>query len=202
MSAPGGSDARSPRVAGAVGAVSAASASGLGAGGVVGRTAEGSGRAATRRSGGSGGSVGEAAAERVLAALDRGPLGVTPIDRLGDSELRFLAMALVLLTGPGVLAMDQASEVPPALRAMTVVADGLDSGLDRAQTGALLSLAVRAAQHGHVRVVGTAHDAESVRAEGVMVIPLGERERRRAREGGMPDPGSSGEAGMTDGREG
>ncbi len=115
--------------------------------------------------------------EGVLAALDRGPLGVTPIDRLGDSELRFLGMALVLLTGPGVLEMDQASEVPAALRAMSVLADGLDTGLDRAQTGALLSLAVRAAEHGHVRVIGTAHDADAVRGEGVAVIRLGGRER-------------------------
>ncbi len=141
------------------------------------------------------------AVEGVLAALDRGPLGVTPVDRLGDSELRFLALALVLLTGPGVLEMDQASEVPAALRAMSVVADGLDSGLDRAQTGALISLALRAVEHGHVRVVGTAHDADAVGAEGVTVIPLGGPGQRpsedRAAQAG-PGHGS----GMPAGRNG
>ncbi|WP_435837729.1 ATP-binding protein [Streptantibioticus parmotrematis] len=121
----------------------------------------------------------------VLAALDRGALGLTPLDRLGDSELRFLALALVLLTGPGVLEMDQAAEVLPALRAMAVVADGLDAGLDRAQTRELLSLARRAAAHGHVRLLGTAHEVdprdvrgtgERAREAGVTVLRLG-RER-------------------------
>lgn len=99
--------------------------------------------------------------EGVLAALDRGEAGTTTLDRLGDSELRFLALALVLLTGPGVLEMDQSGEVPAALRVMTVVADGLDVGLDRAQTAALLSLARRAAERGHVRLLGAAFDVDA-----------------------------------------
>ncbi len=116
-----------------------------------------------------------AAHEGVLAALDRGTLGLTPLDRLGDSELRFLGLALVLLTGPGVLEMDQGEELPAALRVMTVAADGLDVGLHRAQTTALLSLALRAADRGHVRLVGTAHEADAVRGDGVTVIQLNER---------------------------
>ncbi|MEU1625907.1 ATP-binding protein [Streptomyces sp. NPDC020096] len=123
----------------------------------------------------------DAGHEGVLAAVDRGPLGTTPLDRLGDSELRFLAMALVLLTGPGVLEMDQSAEVPPALRAMTVLADGLDTGLDRRQTTELLSLAARAARRGHVRLLGTVYNADPFEdAELVSVIRL----RRGARAGG------------------
>jgi energy-coupling factor transporter ATP-binding protein EcfA2 len=128
--------------------------------------------------------------DSVLAAVDRGPLGSTPLDRLGDSELRFLALGLVLLTGPGVLEMDQSAEVPPALRAMTVLADGLDSGLDRRQTAELLSLAARAARGGHVRLLGTVHDADPFEgAELVSVIRL-----RRADEGGARVPQQRGEA--------
>ena len=32
-----------------------------------------------------------------------------PVERLGDGELRYIALALVLLTGPGVLEMDPAA---------------------------------------------------------------------------------------------
>lgn len=129
---------------------------------------------------------GDGTVDGVLAALDRGTSGLTPLDRLGDSELRFLAMALVLLTGPGVLEMDQGVEVPAALRAMMVVADGLDSGLDRVQTTTLLSVARRATERGHVRLLGTAHDAEAVQGDGVTVIRLGE-----SADGGGPQvPGA------------
>lgn len=103
--------------------------------------------------------------EAVLAAVDRGPLGMTPLDRLGDGELRFLALALVLLTGPGVLEMDVSPEVPPARQAMTVLADGLDAGLDHAQTAGLLGLAATAAARGHVRLLGTLHDPGRARAD-------------------------------------
>ncbi len=128
--------------------------------------------------------------ERVLAALHRGPLGSTPLDRLGDSELRFLALALVLLTGPGVLEMDQSAEVPSALRAMTVLADGLDSGLDRRQSAELLSLAARAARRGHVRLLGTVYDAAPFEgAESVSVVRL-----RRGDAGGARVPQQRGEA--------
>ncbi|AEW97020.1 bldA-regulated nucleotide binding protein [Streptantibioticus cattleyicolor NRRL 8057 = DSM 46488] len=110
---------------------------------------------------------------RVMAALDRGPLGLTPFDRLGDGELRFLAMALVLLTGPDVLEMDHAAEVPAALQAMTVLADGLDTGMDAVQTRQLLSLAARATARGHVRVAATAYGTGWA-GEGAEVIELGE----------------------------
>ncbi len=171
--------------AGVRSAVGAGAGAGVGAG-----TGRRGGAVAAGAGMASAGVAGETAAEEgVLAALDRGPLGLTPLDRLGDSELRFLAMALVLLTGPGVLAMDQSGEVPAALRVMTVVADGLDSGLDRVQTAALLSLARRAADHGHVRLLGTAHDADAVRAEGVTLIRLDGR-RKKGGGGGMAEGGS------------
>ncbi|MBV9023238.1 MAG: AAA family ATPase [Streptomycetaceae bacterium] len=124
-------------------------------------------------------SDGGAAREAVLAAVDRGPLlGLTPVDRLGDGELRFLALALVLLTGPGVLEMDQSAEVLPARRAMTVVADGLDCGLDAVQTRELLSLAVQVARRGQVRLVGVVHDAWRVVAEGIDGVSVIAVERR------------------------
>jgi energy-coupling factor transporter ATP-binding protein EcfA2 len=130
---------------------------------------------------------GGAAREAVLAAVDRGPLlGPTPVDRLGDGELRFLALALVVLTGPGVLAMDQSAEVLPARRAMTVLVDGLDSGLDAVQTRELLSLAVRASERGHVRLAATAHDAGRLAAEGlegISVISAGGGEGVRSPRG-------------------
>ncbi len=122
--------------------------------------------------------------EGVLAAVDRGPLGLMPVDRLGDSELRFLALALVLLTGPGVLAMDHTPEVPAARQAMTVLVDGLDAGLDRHQTRELLSLAVRASGRGHVRLLGTAHgaaEAEAVPGVGVLALEHAPGPRRAAR---------------------
>ncbi len=152
-------------------------ASGRGAGMPAGRGGRAPARAGgTSRPGCPGGS-GRAAPMSVprpgvVAALDRGGLGLTTIDRLGDSQLRFLAMALVLLTGPGVLEMDQGIEVPAALRAMTVVAEGLDSGLDTVQTNALLSVALRAAEHGHVRVVATALDPAAVSVDGITVVLL------------------------------
>jgi hypothetical protein len=101
-----------------------------------------------------------AGGETVIAAVDRGPLGLVPVDRLGDGELRFLALALVLLTGPGVLEVDTpGGEVPDADQVLTVLADGLDHGLDRAQTRELLGLAGLAAERGHIRLLGTVHDA-------------------------------------------
>jgi hypothetical protein len=95
----------------------------------------------------------------VMAALDRGPLGLMPAAVMGEGELRSLALALVLLTGPGILAMD-AAEVPDALRLLTVVAHDVDRGLDRRQTRELLGLAARMCERGHVRVVATAHARE------------------------------------------
>jgi hypothetical protein len=110
----------------------------------------------------------------VLAAVDRGPLGLIPVDRLGDGELRFLALALVLLTGPGVLEVDTSAELLPAAQALTVLADGLDLGLDRAQTRELLGLAGQAAPRGHIRLLGTVHDASVADGmDGVSVIEFG-----------------------------
>ncbi|MGP4000336.1 AAA family ATPase [Streptomyces sp. 8N706] len=110
----------------------------------------------------------------VRAVLDRGALGVTPLGRLGDGELRYLALALVLLTGPGVLEMEPVAEVLPARQALTVLADGLDRCLDRRQVYELLELAVRMGQRGHVRLVGAVQDgAAAAGVAGVSVVDLG-----------------------------
>ncbi|MBT2440176.1 ATP-binding protein [Streptomyces sp. ISL-36] len=100
---------------------------------------------------------------------------VTPLGRLGDGELRYLALALVLLTGPGVLAMDQLGEVPDAMRTLTVLADGFDRGLDRRQLHELLGLAAAICAGGHIRLVGTVGEAVAGGARempGVTVVDL------------------------------
>ncbi|MEV6315615.1 ATP-binding protein [Streptomyces sp. NPDC051776] len=128
---------------------------------------------------GCGGAVEDLAAEwlgdgNVRAVLDRGAQGVTPVGRLGDGELRYLALALVLLTGPGVLEMDPAAEVLPARQTLTVLADGLDRCMDRRQARELLALAVRMGERGHVQLVGSVRDAEAASAvPGVSVVDLG-----------------------------
>ncbi|MGP3982870.1 ATP-binding protein [Streptomyces sp. KR80] len=110
----------------------------------------------------------------VRAVLDRGALGATPVGRLGDGELRYLALALVLLTGPGVLEMDPAAEVLPARQAMTVLADGFDRCLDPRQARELLALAVRMGKRGHVRMVAAVPDgAYATEVDGVSVVDLG-----------------------------
>jgi energy-coupling factor transporter ATP-binding protein EcfA2 len=111
---------------------------------------------------------------RALLARDgAGGRAATPIERLGEGELRYLALALVLLTGPGVLAMDQAAEVPPALQSLTVLADGFDRSLDRRQSRELLSLAAAICGEGHIRLVGAVDDASYAReAPGVTVVDL------------------------------
>ncbi|GES28521.1 biotin transporter BioY [Streptomyces angustmyceticus] len=106
----------------------------------------------TRGVPGAGGAAG------VRAVLDRGELGELPVEQLGDGELRFLALALVLLTGPDVLAMDPVGEVPSAHQQMTVMADGMDRCLDHRQARELVSLAVRMTERGHVRLLGTVRD--------------------------------------------
>ncbi|MEU6848736.1 ATP-binding protein [Actinacidiphila alni] len=119
--------------------------------------------------------------DSVIAAVDRGPLGLVPVDRLGDGELRFLALALVLLTGPGVLDVDTSTELLPASQVLTVLGDGLDHGLDRRQLGELLRLAGPAAERGHIRLLGTVQDAGFAEGlGGVSVTALGvPRPRRR-----------------------
>ncbi|REK86612.1 biotin transporter BioY [Streptomyces inhibens] len=115
-----------------------------------------------------------AGAAGVRAVLDRGELGEMPVEQLGDGELRFLALALVLLTGPGVLAMDPAGEIPSAQQQMTVMADGMDRCMDRRQARELMSLAVRMAERGHVRLLGTVRDPSVVDGlPGVQVLHLG-----------------------------
>lgn len=109
----------------------------------------------------------------VRALLDRGPLGATPIGRLGSGELRHLGLALVLLTGPGVLSMEPAAEVLPARQALTLLADDFDRSLDADRTHGLLALAVRMGARGHVRLVGAVKDGRAARAvPGVSVVDL------------------------------
>ncbi len=91
----------------------------------------------------------------VRGVLARDTGAATPLERLGDGELRYLALSLVLLTGPGVLDMDPVAEVLPARQALTVLADGFDRCLDPRQARALLGLAARMCERGHVRLVGT-----------------------------------------------
>ncbi|MFE7115860.1 AAA family ATPase [Streptomyces sp. NPDC057654] len=103
----------------------------------------------------------------VRAVLASAPDGDgMPVERLGDGELRYLALALVLLTGPGVLAMERAAEVPEARQSLTLLLDGFDRCLDRRQARELLGLAVRMCARGHVRLVGTV-GAASAEALGV-----------------------------------
>lgn len=109
----------------------------------------------------------------VRALLDRGDGLRTELARLGDGELRYLALTLVLLTGPGVLEVDALGEVPDALRTLTVLADGFDRSLDPSQRLALLRMAARMGERGHIRCLGTVSDASwATGAEGVTVVHL------------------------------
>lgn len=112
----------------------------------------------------------------VTAVLDRGPAHpATELARLGAGELRFLALALVLLTGPGVLAMDPAAELLSAQQALTVLADGFDRGLDRRQSAELLRLALLSGVRGHIRLVAAVGEetaATARRLAGVAVVDL------------------------------
>ncbi|MEU8435735.1 ATP-binding protein, partial [Streptomyces sp. NPDC029216] len=115
---------------------------------------------AAARGGGAGGPV--------EALLERGPgRPGTEFARLGDGELRFLALALVLLTGPGVLEVDPAAELPSARQALTVLADGLDRGLDRRQGAELLRLAQLSGARGHIRLVAAVGEDTAGTARGV-----------------------------------
>ncbi|WP_234336975.1 ATP-binding protein [Streptomyces xylophagus] len=107
------------------------------------------------------------------AVLDRGDGPRTGFERLGDGELRYAALALVLLTGPGVLEVDPPGEVPAAMQTLTVLADGLDRAIDVRQRAELLRLAARMCERGHIRVVGAVSDASWVAGvEGVTVVHL------------------------------
>lgn len=81
----------------------------------------------------------------------------------------------MLLTGPGVLAVDAAGEVPQAMQTLTVLADGLDRDLDGRQLRELLTLAVSTGAAGHLELVGTVTEPGAVRARetpGVTVVDL------------------------------
>ncbi|MFD7667692.1 biotin transporter BioY [Streptomyces sp. NPDC059788] len=110
----------------------------------------------------------------IQALVERGALPAMPLEQLGDGELRYVALALVLLTGPEVLEMDPAGEVLSARQVLGLMADGLDRCLDGRQSRALLELAVRMVGRGHIRLLGTVRDASA--AEGlpeVRVLHLG-----------------------------
>ncbi|MGW8066356.1 ATP-binding protein [Streptomyces ziwulingensis] len=114
-----------------------------------------------------------AAGGTVRALLDRGDGVRTGLARLGHGELRYLALALVLCTGPGVLEADPAGEVPAALRTLTVLADGFDRGLDVRQRAELLRLAARMCDRGHIRLVAAVADASwAAGVDGVTVVHL------------------------------
>ncbi|MEU9561975.1 ATP-binding protein [Streptomyces sp. NPDC048161] len=110
------------------------------------------------------------------ATVGRGEGRATPVGRLGDGELRYLGLTLALLTGPGLLVMDAAGEVPSAMQTLTVLADGLDRDLDGRQLRALLSLAGTVGAAGHLRLVGTVTEpgvAPARETPGVTVVDLG-----------------------------
>ncbi len=114
-----------------------------------------------------------AADGRVRALLDRGDGPLTHFGRLGDGELRYVGLALVLLTGPGVLTVDRPGEVPDALQVLTVLADGFDRGLDVRQRAQLLRLAARMCDRGHIRLLGAVSDASwAEEVAGVTVVNL------------------------------
>ncbi|MEU6996474.1 ATP-binding protein [Streptomyces sp. NPDC046465] len=115
----------------------------------------------------------EGADGAVHAFVDRGCGVRTPLGQLGDGELRYLALSLVLLTGPGVLAVDPVAEVPQAYQTLTVLADALDRRLDVRQVRALGELAARTCARGHIRLVGAVCDASwATGAAGASVVDL------------------------------
>ncbi|MFI0235170.1 AAA family ATPase [Streptomyces sp. NPDC016845] len=112
----------------------------------------------------------------VRAVIDRGDGPLSPVERLGDGELRYLGLALVLLTGPRVLAVDTAAEVPEAYQSLTVLADNLDRALDPVQCTQLIALAARMCARGHIRLVAATGEnspaAQEARAQGATVVDL------------------------------
>ncbi|MFF3732031.1 ATP-binding protein [Streptomyces sp. NPDC002476] len=108
----------------------------------------------------------------VRATLGRDGGGTTPLGRLGDSELRYLAHALVLLIGPGALAVDAVGEVPSAMQTLTVLADGFDRDLDGRQLRGLLDLAVSVGVTGHIGLVGTVTERGAAGARGTAGVTV------------------------------
>jgi hypothetical protein len=92
----------------------------------------------------------------VCAAVDEPGGRRVGADTLPSGVLRQLAFATALLTGPGVLQMSPAAEIPDAERLLQILADGLDLGLPVERTAALLALAAEVAARGHVRLLATA----------------------------------------------
>ncbi|MEU0127098.1 MULTISPECIES: ATP-binding protein [unclassified Streptomyces] len=115
----------------------------------------------------------------VRALVERGPGRSTPVGRLGDGELRYLALSLALLTGPDVLVADPHVEVPSAMRALTLLADGLDRSLDTRQAEELLALAASVCGTGHTRVLGTVGEATAAAARGTAGVTVVELAPRR-----------------------
>ncbi|WP_371633730.1 ATP-binding protein [Streptomyces sp. NBC_01259] len=103
---------------------------------------------------------------RVRAVLARGDGPGTPLERLGDGELRYLALGVALLMGPGEDPADAGSEVPAALQTRTVLADGFDRDLDGRQSRELLTEAASAVAGGRVRLLGTVTESGAARARG------------------------------------
>jgi hypothetical protein len=99
---------------------------------------------------------------RVSAALHLADGRRVGAELLPSGVLRQLAFATVLLTGPGVLQMSPAAEVPDAERLLTVLGEGLDLGLGAAQVESLLRLAVEVASRGHVRLLATTTERAAV----------------------------------------
>ncbi|RAG87625.1 ATP-binding protein [Streptacidiphilus pinicola] len=95
-------------------------------------------------------------AVHVCAALDEPGGRRVAAETLPSGVLRQLAFATALLTGPGVLQMSPAAEIPDAERLLQILADGLDLGLPPDRTAALLQLATEVAARGHVRLLATA----------------------------------------------
>ncbi|MEU5656517.1 ATP-binding protein [Streptomyces sp. NPDC047737] len=108
----------------------------------------------------------------VRAMAERGERESTPFARLGDGELRYLAFALVLLTGPHVLVVEPAAEVPSAIQGLTVLADGFDRSLDARQTAELLALAASICADGHMRLLGTVGEAAAAAARGTAGVTV------------------------------
>ncbi|MGW2964668.1 ATP-binding protein [Streptomyces sp. NPDC001220] len=106
----------------------------------------------------------------VRALLDRGDGHRSELARLGDGELRYLALALVLFTGPGVLEVDAPGEVPDAMRSLTVLADGPDRCLDPRQRTELLRTAALMGERGHIRFVGAVSDATWAAEAGAITV--------------------------------
>ncbi|MFF4895605.1 ATP-binding protein [Streptomyces sp. NPDC001068] len=106
----------------------------------------------------------------VRALLDRGDGHRSELARLGDGELRYLALSLVLFTGPGVLEVDAPGEVPDAMRGLTVLADGFDRCLDPRQRAELLRTAALMGERGHIRFVGAVGDVDRAAEAGAITV--------------------------------